>query len=324
MYIRFPFAVSGDKTAVPNTTQLDGSVSWEQGFTVDYELEQGVDPDAKNIPRDQTNQILYALSTEIKQYQNHGTPEFITASDNGGTPYSYSEFDRVRYDDGDGYKVYISIIDSNTDLPTDTDSWVQDIPTQTAITALSGDVVATGPGSVSATIQANAVTTSKINNSAVTLAKIQNIAANSILGNNTGSSGIAVEIVLGASTYPGRGASGNIVALPIIFTEKFVSTETAIATGALNFAHGLTGKPEMAWVKMICKIAEQGYSVGDEVNMPGLPNIGGDNPDTQAQIVWDATNITYLSDAITILNKSTRAQFTITNANWRFIAGAVR
>lgn len=45
------------------------------------------------------------------------------------------------------------------------------------ITALTGDVTASGPGSVAATIA----------NSAVSLAKMANLAANSIIGNNTGS-----------------------------------------------------------------------------------------------------------------------------------------
>lgn len=45
------------------------------------------------------------------------------------------------------------------------------------ITALTGDVAASGPGSASATIQAGAVS----------LAKMANLAANSIIGNNTGS-----------------------------------------------------------------------------------------------------------------------------------------
>ncbi|MBX2994046.1 MAG: hypothetical protein KF681_04475, partial [Bdellovibrionaceae bacterium] len=50
------------------------------------------------------------------------------------------------------------------------------------LTGLTGDVVATGPGSVAATIQANAITTGKINNLAVTDAKINDVAWSKITG----------------------------------------------------------------------------------------------------------------------------------------------
>lgn len=55
-------------------------------------------------------------------------------------------------------------------------------PLGSYITGLIGDVAATGPGNVSATIQANAVTTSKINNNAVTYGKIQAATQQSLLG----------------------------------------------------------------------------------------------------------------------------------------------
>lgn len=66
------------------------------------------------------------------------------------------------------------------------------------ITQLTGDVTA-GPGSGSqvATIAANAVTTSKINNNAVTLAKIVALSALSLLANPTGSSGNVSQVTLG-------------------------------------------------------------------------------------------------------------------------------
>lgn len=73
--------------------------------------------------------------------------------------------------------------------------------TSSGITALTGDVTATGPGSAAATIAASAVTTSKINNAAVTYAKMQNISANSVLlGGGASGSGVApTEITLGTN-----------------------------------------------------------------------------------------------------------------------------
>ena len=50
-YILYPFANSGDKTAIPEPVQGDGSVSYDEGFGEDYEKVLGVDSDAKAIPR---------------------------------------------------------------------------------------------------------------------------------------------------------------------------------------------------------------------------------------------------------------------------------
>lgn len=73
------------------------------------------------------------------------------------------------------------------------------------ITATTGDVVATGPGSVSATIQANAVTTTKIINSAVTLPKLANGTANSLIGYN--GSGVPAVVTAGTNIT----ISGNVI-----------------------------------------------------------------------------------------------------------------
>lgn len=54
------------------------------------------------------------------------------------------------------------------------------------ITALTGDVTASGPGSVAATIA----------NAAVTLAKMANLPANTIIGNNTGSSAVPLALTV--------------------------------------------------------------------------------------------------------------------------------
>lgn len=70
-------------------------------------------------------------------------------------------------------------------------------PAGNYITALTGDVGATGPGSVAATIQPLAVTTGKINNNAVTYGKIQPASGQALLG-ATGA-GNYQEITLGTN-----------------------------------------------------------------------------------------------------------------------------
>lgn len=72
-------------------------------------------------------------------------------------------------------------------------------PAGNYITGLTGDVTASGPGSVAATIANDAVTTSKILNNNVTYGKIQNASGSSLLlGSNASGTGIT-EITLGSN-----------------------------------------------------------------------------------------------------------------------------
>lgn len=68
-----PFAQSGDKAAIPTGVQPDGSVSFAQGFGPDYELDKSVDPvNAKDVPRDQTNQLYFDITDAIGEIQAKG------------------------------------------------------------------------------------------------------------------------------------------------------------------------------------------------------------------------------------------------------------
>lgn len=82
------------------------------------------------------------------------------------------------------------------------------------ITALSGDVVATGPGSASSTIQAGAVT----------LAKMANLAANSIIGNNTGSAAVPLALT-----------GTQVTAMLNVFTTSLQGLAPASGGGTVNF-----------------------------------------------------------------------------------------
>lgn len=68
-----PFAASGDKLAVPDATQPDGSVSYNTGFGVDYQRPIG-DPLRKTMPRDSTNQLFFDLTEFAKEVQENGVP----------------------------------------------------------------------------------------------------------------------------------------------------------------------------------------------------------------------------------------------------------
>lgn len=120
----FPFGEDGDKATIPDDTQPSGSVSYQEGFGADYQKELGVDPDAKPIPRDQSNQLYYDITNAIRQYQTLGVPDFITEADFGGDPFPYDIYAIVRYNNGiHGFQTFESRKTNNTDLPSVAASW---------------------------------------------------------------------------------------------------------------------------------------------------------------------------------------------------------
>lgn len=94
-------------------------------------------------------------------------------------------------------------LDGTSKLPAVDGSQLTNLPgAANAITALTGNVTASGPGSAVATIANDAVTTAKILNSNVTYAKIQNVTAtDKLLGRSTAGAGVVEEI---ACTAAGR------------------------------------------------------------------------------------------------------------------------
>ena len=123
-YIIYPWAILGDKTAIPDATDPSGYVSWQAGWGADYARDPSTDPLAKDIERDKTNQALYVLSSNVQDWQVHSFPEYITAADNGGVAYAYDIYAIVRYDSGSGFKLYQNITAANTNVPTGA-GWVE-------------------------------------------------------------------------------------------------------------------------------------------------------------------------------------------------------
>jgi hypothetical protein len=119
-YFGIPFATSGDKVTVPVDSQPTGSVSYTDGFGPDYELDPAVDPAAKDVPRDETNQLFFDTTNAIKEYQEFGTPDYIDPALNGSVAFSYAQYARVKWTDG---AVYESRVGANTSTPADLTKW---------------------------------------------------------------------------------------------------------------------------------------------------------------------------------------------------------
>lgn len=115
----YPFAVSGDRASVPTTDpgSVPDPVSYQAGFTEDYQRVLGTDPLALAVPREQSNQIYYDITQNIQQYQTDGVPDWILASQNLGVAYPYDIYAVVRYDAGSGVQVYESQVNANTSTP---------------------------------------------------------------------------------------------------------------------------------------------------------------------------------------------------------------
>lgn len=138
-FFRIPFAQSGDKAAIPDPVDADGNVSYTQGFGFDYER-QKTDPAHKNIPRDLTNGLYFAITTALAELQAQGAPDFITSALNGGAPYEYAVNAVVRYADD----LYVSLVAANTALPSDATKWAL-VPTPARIqSAFNSSAIAGG------------------------------------------------------------------------------------------------------------------------------------------------------------------------------------
>ena len=112
-YFRFPWAVSGDKTEIPDETQSSGAVSYQQGYGNPYEQDPATAPGARNIEREMYNQALFDITETLQQYYQRGVPPFITTTDNGGSAFGYPQYSRVLFNN----RVYESLINNNTNTP---------------------------------------------------------------------------------------------------------------------------------------------------------------------------------------------------------------
>jgi microcystin-dependent protein len=117
-YIDKAWAENGDKTDIPVNAQVDGSVSYDQGFTELYERNVATDPTAIPLSRTKFNFEKNKITSNLKQWLDQCYPDYYQF-DNLGNPVEYKIYSAVRYNNG----VYLSKVNNNTALPTDSTKW---------------------------------------------------------------------------------------------------------------------------------------------------------------------------------------------------------
>lgn len=114
--IKKAYAENGDLKIIPETPPLDGSENWEQGRGAYYELDNDPntgDPLALDIDREQDNYFKNIITKNIKHWQENTYPIYFN-------DIKYPKNATVKYTDGN---VYVSLVDNNTALPTNTSNW---------------------------------------------------------------------------------------------------------------------------------------------------------------------------------------------------------
>lgn len=113
-YIDIPFGTAGTITTVPDGIQVDGSISFTQGWGPNYLLPQS-NPSALNVDNGTMNYLFNLLTTTTQQWQQFTTAPWITHAENGGSAFPYAKYATVLYTDG---HVYESLVANNTTDPT--------------------------------------------------------------------------------------------------------------------------------------------------------------------------------------------------------------
>lgn len=118
-YFDVPFAFAGDVTAIPDPLQVGGTVSMTEGWNNNYQRNLSTDPAALPIDRSTTNWLLLQISTALQALQQAAVPEFILASQNAGTAYSYGKGASVLWSASGNapFVKYVSLTAGNTNTP---------------------------------------------------------------------------------------------------------------------------------------------------------------------------------------------------------------
>ena len=119
-FFSVPFAVDGNTAVVPDAAQTDGKVSFNQGYTPQYELDPNADSDAILVERREFNYILFAITASLAAIQTD-FPQWVSQSDNDGTNFAYNKGAIVRFTDGN---LYQNTVAGNVSQPGSDASWI--------------------------------------------------------------------------------------------------------------------------------------------------------------------------------------------------------
>lgn len=139
---------------------------------------------------------------------------------------------------------------------------------------------------------------------------------------NLGTDNVATRLTISSSGAVNAGVSLSENNTRVFSRNSaFVSPERSVAANTdVQEAHGLAGTPALVRVVLICKTAEYGYVVGEEVEMNFHYVSGGG----QVGVSADSTNVYIeVGGNINLLNKLSKPNIaTITYANWRWVIRA--
>lgn len=112
-----------------------------------------------------------------------------------------------------------------------------------------------------------------------------------------------------------------------VLTKSFTSTEQTITSGGLlTLAHSLGASPKIVQLRLVCKTADQGYSVNDVIDIATTSGVDTNGSTRGVGVRHDATNlyIRYGTNVtpITVQPQAGGASTAITIANWRLVVSA--
>jgi len=292
------FATAGDKSAIPVAVQPDGSVSYNQGFGFDYSRDKTTDSLAKDVPREATNQLFFAITDNLNTWQLNAAPLFVEAADNGGTPVSYRRGAMVtwRASPGDPYRTYIARADGVTSTPATGADWqlfafefAPNADTTSTNLLVSPAYVAAQLAGLSLTVPAASTTAAGITRYATNAETIAGTIANRSV-TVTGLAAAALDLGwarAASTTQSGRVQLADPTALPISFaaTDRAVSPAwvgaaipeaTTSAVGRVRLATLAEANAQSLGTVAVPPNALTGYARLDEnVNFSLVQSSGG-------------------------------------------------